>query len=280
MSSKRAIRRRVCDGKMKYAEADAARDAASRARRRARAVITAYRCAFCGQYRPRSRFRTCAAQADAAIAIWQMSASRTSTLTPEFGWNEVAGRYYDLSSGRFVANSTIRAGLDAALDASRRDVVAVTNALRNGEIPLATWQAAMETQIANAHLASASLAKGGWAHLTQADLRRVETEITRQYAYLRDWSNDIANGRAPRDGRMLTRATLYNDAARTTYEMTRQREMLLRGTTEMSRERHSTESCPSCIRYEAAGWQPVGSLPLPGQESECLTRCRCSVDYR
>jgi hypothetical protein len=203
-----------------------------------------------------------------------------STVTSEYGWNEVAGRYIDLSSGRFVSNATIRDALDATLNASRRDVVAVTNALRNGEIPLATWQAAMETSIANAHLASASLAKGGWAQLTTADLRRVETEIVRQYAYLRDWSNDIASGRAARDGRMIVRATLYNDAARTTYEITRQREMLLRGTTEMLRERHSSESCPSCIRYEAAGWQPVGELPLPGQESECLTRCRCSVDYR
>lgn len=209
-----------------------------------------------------------------------MSASRTSSLTPQYGWSERSGRYYSLSTGRFVSFATIRSALDAALDAAGREIVSVTNALRTGNVTLAAWQTAMESSIASAHLASAALARGGWAQLTQGDLRRVEVETVRQFAYLRDWASDIAAGIAPRDGRMLVRATLYNDAARTTYHVFEQSEMIARGMREMRRERHARESCDDCVTYEALGWTPIGELPLPGQASRCLTRCRCTVAYR
>lgn len=38
--------------------------------------------------------------------------------------------------------------------------------------------------------------------------------------------------------------------------------------------------CIDCSKYEKQGWQPLGSLPMPGQECRCYDRCRCSVIYR
>lgn len=38
--------------------------------------------------------------------------------------------------------------------------------------------------------------------------------------------------------------------------------------------------CPDCAGFSSLGWQPVGSLPMPGRECQCYDRCRCRVEYR
>lgn len=39
-------------------------------------------------------------------------------------------------------------------------------------------------------------------------------------------------------------------------------------------------TCPDCIRFERQGWQPIGSLPMPGKQCRCFDRCRCFIEYR
>lgn len=39
-------------------------------------------------------------------------------------------------------------------------------------------------------------------------------------------------------------------------------------------------TCPDCVKYDAMGWQPLGTVPLPGQGCRCYDYCRCIVDYR
>jgi hypothetical protein len=43
---------------------------------------------------------------------------------------------------------------------------------------------------------------------------------------------------------------------------------------------HAQESCPDCIEYAAEGWTPQGTLPLPGEQSECGKYCRCTMEQR
>lgn len=38
--------------------------------------------------------------------------------------------------------------------------------------------------------------------------------------------------------------------------------------------------CKDCRYYDSLGWQPIGSLPVPGERCQCLDRCRCVMDYR
>lgn len=60
--------------------------------------------------------------------------------------------------------------------------------------------------------------------------------------------------------------------------MSRQQEM---GAGEMKRTaRRDKRCCQDCLDYDAAGWQPIGSLPVPGTQCQCLDRCRCRVEYR
>jgi hypothetical protein len=39
-------------------------------------------------------------------------------------------------------------------------------------------------------------------------------------------------------------------------------------------------TCVDCIRYDRMGWQPIGTLPMPGHECRCHDRCRCHIEYR
>lgn len=43
---------------------------------------------------------------------------------------------------------------------------------------------------------------------------------------------------------------------------------------------HDSRTCPDCRRFDQMGWQPLGSLPMPGRECRCFDRCRCAMEYR
>lgn len=61
-------------------------------------------------------------------------------------------------------------------------------------------------------------------------------------------------------------------------EMARRQEL---GSTEVRRiAKRDKRVCRDCLDYEAAGWQPIGSLPVPGTRCRCLDRCRCRLEYR
>jgi hypothetical protein len=39
-------------------------------------------------------------------------------------------------------------------------------------------------------------------------------------------------------------------------------------------------TCPDCVNYGELGWQPIGTLPMPGRDCRCYDRCRCHMEYR
>lgn len=40
------------------------------------------------------------------------------------------------------------------------------------------------------------------------------------------------------------------------------------------------KTCKDCVEFNKLGWQPIGSLPMPGQDCRCYDRCRCFMEYR
>ena len=39
-------------------------------------------------------------------------------------------------------------------------------------------------------------------------------------------------------------------------------------------------NCDDCVGYAAQGWQAEGVLPVPGEASQCLGNCRCTLDRK
>jgi hypothetical protein len=198
---------------------------------------------------------------------------------PEYTYDPVSGRYRSRGTGRYVSGVEIRGALDVAIDAAAKDMRAVSEQLRAGAISLAEWQLAMERGIKNMHVASGAAAKGGWAQMSQSDWGRVGKEIQRQYEYLRTFAEQIATGRQKLNGQFLSRAEMYVQSARTTFHEIERREQERHGMDEERRERHSRDSCPTCVDQARLGWQPIGTLRRIG-DSECRTRCRCGFVFR
>jgi len=200
---------------------------------------------------------------------------------PDYGWNEVAGRYINLDTGQFISSSKVRDALESVMDAANGHMNSLTMDLIGHNISLVQWQSAMMQEIKLAHTAAAASANGGWAQMTQSDWGFAGRLIRTQYEHLEKFANQIANGEQPLDGRALMRANLYGQAPRGTYEAQRQRqEILVNG---MEEERRILEkdgaNCQGCLDQAELGWQPVGTLDPIGAE-ECLTNCRCEFEYR
>lgn len=203
-------------------------------------------------------------------------------LAERYRWLPTAGktgRYYDNVARRFVGERTVRLDLDRYIQDCNRGIDDLAWKLRRGEVSLAEWQLAMREQIKAMHLTSAMVAKGGREQMTQADWGRAGREIRRQYEYLDRFAGQVAKGEWPLDGRLNTRAKLYGDAARKTYEQQRRAMGIEKSLTEERRILHAQESCPDCIEYAGRGWQPIGSLPVLG-DSICRTNCKCTFEFR
>jgi hypothetical protein len=197
-----------------------------------------------------------------------------------YGWNPTAHRYVDLESGRFVSQATIRDGLENLIDMSALNMNQLTQQLIDQQITLAAWQSGMMTEIKSAHVAASALSQGGWAQMTQSDWGATGQLIKEQYQYLRNFAQEIADGKQALDGRALVRSDMYGDAANGTYSEMIRRAQIAAG---MEEERRiledSINACDGCVEQAEQGWQPIGTLDPIGAE-ECQTRCRCEFDYR
>lgn len=204
----------------------------------------------------------------------------TNVLTSDYGWNETAGRYIELSTGRFVKFTDVRDALESVIDVSSNRMLGLTQSMIDEQISLAEWQSGMMEQIKLAHTASAASARGGWAQMSQSDWGAAGKMIRDQYDYLRNFADEIASGKQRLNGTALVRTDLYGDAARGTFEQMRRRyERLMNGMEEERRVLGQADHCPGCLSQAEMGWQPIGTLDPIGAE-ECITRCHCRFIYR
>lgn len=208
-----------------------------------------------------------------------MSPIKRSNVTPDYGWNERAGRYVNLSTGRFVTNSQIKGALEGMVDASKRNINGLSQSLLDGDISLAEWRASMMAEIKTMHTAAAAAKRGGWAQMSQSDWGWTGSKIKAQYQYLERFAQQILDGTQKLDGRVLTRANLYGMAQRGTFEEMGRRLAFNAGYTEERRVLGAAEHCDGCVEQAGQGWQPLGTLdPIGGEE--CRTNCQCEFEYR
>lgn len=203
-----------------------------------------------------------------------------AAITPFYQWDARTGRYRDTRTGRYVARETVRVAIDQFISKGDERIQKISRDLVEGRSSLATWQTQMALEIKHLHIASAAAAVGGWDRLTSADFGRVGQLLKVQYAYLQRFALQIQVGQVPLNGGLITRAGMYADAARGTYED--ERRVLMRdrlGMTEERRELGRADHCDDCLAEAGKGWQPIGTLRRIG-DSACKVSCKCSFNYR
>jgi hypothetical protein len=193
-------------------------------------------------------------------------------------FDDSSGRFRD-NAGRFVSDRAVRSVVDQIADGASERMAQASARMLAGELSLAEFQAELMRTIKLSHVATATIANGGAARMDFSAYGRVGAAIKAQYQYARGFAEAVADGTQPLNGTLAARARQYGHAARVYFEDERFRSM--RSRTVLCRNRiNSGESCAGCRAETAKGWVRPSELVPVGSRVPCLSRCRCSVDYR
>ena len=191
---------------------------------------------------------------------------------PKYQWSASRRRY--LQNGRAVPESRIRGSLQAAIDSAKDSVGKFTQEFIDGKITRAEWAVRMRDEIRASHRAAAMLANGGKLDAKAAG--KLGSQVKEQFGYLNNFINQLDNGEIELNGRVLARAQMYIQAARTTYE----NQVIFResraGVAYGRWELGAAEHCAGCIEQSDRGVQPLEDFPAIGSR-ECRVNCRCSI---
>jgi hypothetical protein len=185
--------------------------------------------------------------------------------------------YVDLTTGRFVSKATIHGLLQDQADRSAATLGELARLATEGTITPRQFYEAMRNEVKLAYNVDCALARGGWAQVTPADWRKNGGHLKDEYRRLRDFAQDIADGKLT-EKQAVARAKLYADSAYKRYWEIQKEEQ---AKAEMDEEHWQTVGdenvCPVCRGLEYLGWVPLGTLPLPGDPHN---GCRCEKEWR
>lgn len=201
-----------------------------------------------------------------------------------FTYDPVSLRYRNKRTGQYVAEkSVIRLVSGEEKDSYNMfisdSMQRNTQQYINGNLSIQEWQGKMRKDIKDLHIVSQTAGKGGRKMMTQADWGRSGGRLKQQYAYIDSMAWEMESGDLS-DAQMLNRARMYSGTSTTAYYDGRTASAKELGFTEERRVLNPAEHCKDCIGYAAVGWQPIGTLPEPGQASQCLSNCKCDKVYR
>lgn len=144
----------------------------------------------------------------------------------------------------------------------------------------ALLETAVATDLKFAYLQNAALGAGGWANLTFSDYGRIGAHLRQEYGYLRGFLAEVTGGELT-DAQITARIDMYLGAARSMlYEAEGAHLVAMNGFIWLER-RHlnlSDRTCEDCKIFASVGWQRVGVLPPPGQDSQCRGNCKCDLE--
>ena len=192
--------------------------------------------------------------------------------------------------GRAVSELRQKGATEAIVSQSNAQIRVIADRLQRGEIDVSEFYAAMQRETKTLQMASAALARGGVENMRPADWNRVENVIAEQwsggekFAGLRAFAEDIARGRYGQNAgelgdAVLSRAGLYAQAGRATYENERVELARENGNTLARRVLGAADSCVDCVSWASDEWRPIEEVE-PIASSVCGARCHCVIVTR
>jgi hypothetical protein len=198
---------------------------------------------------------------------------------PKYKWDSTNRRYLD-SKGHPVPDRLVRKWIDEAVDETKDELEAISEQLNSDEIEVNDWKSRMSSKLRTLHIGASLIAIGGAAQLTQHTLSKLSARVSEQEQYLLKFTVSIEVGVQQKDASLVSRAAMYADAGVATYENIRRGDVKDAGfEEERSILDEGAHHCIECPDEAGKGWQPLASLiPIGGRE--CMSRCRCSMEYR
>lgn len=181
-------------------------------------------------------------------------------------------RYRDYDSGRFISRNAIYKEVERIADHTSRKLVALSNQLRDGELTVSQWQSETRDALRPAHTLAAQIAGGGKAQMTPTDWLIVARDVKAQYRYLNNFAAEIAAGSPIHMGRVR----MYAQAVRHTFQRFELHRAKQAGIARAEWVVTVGENCAGCL--QAQGVYLIENVPVIGSH-QCLTNCRCFIEY-
>ena len=200
---------------------------------------------------------------------------------PGYSWNPASQRYRSSATGRFVARRDILGLLDGQVNSANARLGDLTTALHEGRIAPGPWTDQMQSELRRLHSQNRALAAGGWDRMTPRDWGAVGGRLRDDYARVQRLATEIQNGTVTLP-QAMNRVNGYVGNARVQFwNAERERRHPEPGQVFISkRNLGAAEHCGDCVDYYDRGWCVEGQLPSPGVDSECMSHCRCTLEYR
>ena len=207
-----------------------------------------------------------------------LEAETAKDAIPEFIFDKKLQRYRYRDTGRFLSQEAMRNLSQKAIAQTQNDVGTISDLLVQGKIFLPTWENATAQALKVLHSQQTLLGKGGEKQINQRDYGLLGNKLKGEYQYLRGFAEDLANGKMS-EAQFRWRSNLYIQSARGSYERSKAEAHTEAGYQWERRIRLAMESCGSCLDWAAKGWQPIGTLPNPTENCECIVNCKCIKEF-
>ena len=205
---------------------------------------------------------------------------------PSYLYNEHLARYQDASTGRIVAAKTIFKLLNSNETVTVAVLDNLSQALASQTLDLSAWMLAMQQQLSRLHVQAAALGAGGFERLKTHDFARITHALQADWPRLAVFGQEIVAGNLSRK-QIASRVVMYAGHARTQYYAAKTKPHTKPGYVLLERRIiKAGDNCTWCVHLANLGWQPVDTLPLPGesgsdwQDGQCLTNCRCDLERK
>lgn len=200
----------------------------------------------------------------------------------EFTFDSKVRRYRYASgdrSGQFVSNKDVIELVEKYMVQQRGDISTITDDLLSDQITVDDWQSSVASNLKSLRINAYSLGRGGIGQLDSSDTAGLESRLEGEFEYLDKFAKEIEGGDLS-DAHIKNRVTLYSDASYSEWQLGSQAAAIDSGETfEIWDSADDSTSCADCRGKAGLGWQPLGTLGVPGASVKCLSRCRCTKRF-
>ena len=170
---------------------------------------------------------------------------------PKWVWLPGAKRYYSYETHRFISFEQADKWSQETLRVSTAATDTLAEMVADRRLNVSDWQRQMKEVVKAEHIAKYLAGRGGLEAMTQSDWGRVGGVLKKQYGYLRDFAQSIANGELS-EAQIRARAAMYMRSSREAFE----------------RAKGAAMGVPDLPAYPGDGSTP------------CLSNCGCDWDIR
>lgn len=199
-------------------------------------------------------------------------------------WEPGTARYRDSTTGRFVSSETVRTAINESIQGSESAVSVLNEALLSRSVNVDDWYLLFKDELKHEYIRQYVAGRGGLRVMTSEDWGSVGGSFAEQLRYLEAWRSSLTDAELENLSlaSLNQRAGMYINSSREAFERGHLRAAFAADMTEERWVLGAAEHCDDCTELASRNWVSIGTLgTFPGAgETECLTNCKCHLDYR